>query len=78
MFLLVCVASVILPNLLVSHKELPKIDVLWFLDAKVLLAIWVVLTVSGQNLSAIAFSMSEVEFLFPGPFRAASCSSTSC
>ena len=39
-----------------------------FLDPKILFGLWLLLTASGQNFAAIAFRLSEVGFLFPGPF----------
>ena len=58
----------ILPGLIVGRTANPIKFNLWFLNPAVLFGFWLVITLSGRNTAAIAFSLPEVEFLFPGPF----------
>ena len=50
----------------VPKEHLPLMT--WFLRPAALLAFWLFSVVGGHFKSPIAFTMPEVEFLFPGPF----------
>jgi putative ABC exporter len=67
-FTLAFFGLVLLPNVLINRAQRPPIDNVWFLNPAVLFGFWVVITASGRNTVATAFSLAEVEFLFPGPF----------
>ncbi len=51
----------------VPRKRMPMLT--WFLHPAALLALWVFSILGGHFRSPLAFSLAEVEFLFPGPFR---------
>jgi hypothetical protein len=58
----------VLPNLIIGQRVNTVIENVWFLNPAVLCGFWLFITLSGRNSNAIAFSLPEVEFLFPGPF----------
>jgi len=60
--------AMILPNLLLRRPDVPQMHGAWFLRPTALFFFWLMLTATGRNASAIAFTLPEVEFLFPGPF----------
>jgi hypothetical protein len=61
----------LLPTLLVGGAARPRVanpNANLFLHPAALFGLWLVTSVGGRIKSPIAFSLAEVEFLFPGPF----------
>ncbi len=61
------VALMVMPSLLVPRGKLPDMRI-WFFEPEALFLLWLVFSLTGRNANALAFTLPEVEFLFPGPF----------